>query len=31
VGTRKAIWIAVKNDKVSDRHSGLSVRLRKET
>jgi exodeoxyribonuclease V alpha subunit len=28
VGTRKAIWIAVKNDKVSDRHSGLSVRLR---
>lgn len=28
VGTRKAIWIAVKNDKVSERHSGLSVRLR---
>ncbi len=28
VGTRKAIWIAVKNDKVSDRHSGLSIRLR---
>jgi exodeoxyribonuclease V alpha subunit len=27
VGTRKAIWIAVKNDKVSERHSGLSVRL----
>jgi len=30
VGTRKAIWIAVKNDKVSERHSGLSVRLREE-
>lgn len=30
VGTRKAIWIAVKNNKVSDRHSGLSVRLRAE-
>jgi exodeoxyribonuclease V alpha subunit len=29
VGTRKAIWIAVKNDKVSERHSGLSVRLRR--
>lgn len=28
VGTRKAIWIAVKNDKVSERHSGLSIRLR---
>jgi exodeoxyribonuclease V alpha subunit len=28
VGTRRAIWIAVKNDKVSERHSGLSVRLR---
>jgi len=28
VGTRKAIWIAVKNDRVSERHSGLSVRLR---
>ncbi len=28
VGTRKAIWIAVKNDQVSERHSGLSVRLR---
>lgn len=31
VGTRKAIWIAVKNDKVSERHSGLSVRLRERT
>jgi len=30
VGTRKAIWIAVKNDKVSERYSGLSVRLRDE-
>ena len=30
VGTRKAIWIAVKNDKVSERHSGLSVRLREK-
>jgi exodeoxyribonuclease V alpha subunit len=28
LGTRRAIWIAVKNDKVSERHSGLSVRLR---
>jgi exodeoxyribonuclease V alpha subunit len=28
VGTRRAIWIAVKNDKVSERHSGLGVRLR---
>jgi exodeoxyribonuclease V alpha subunit len=28
IGTRRAIWIAVKNDKVSERHSGLSVRLR---
>ncbi len=28
VGTRKAIWIAVKNDQVSERHSGLSIRLR---
>lgn len=28
VGTRKAIWIAVKNDKLSERHSGLSIRLR---
>ncbi len=28
VGTRKAIWIAVNNDTVSERHSGLSVRLR---
>ena len=28
VGTRKALWIAVKNDKVSERHSGLSIRLR---
>jgi exodeoxyribonuclease V alpha subunit len=28
VGTRKAIWIAVKNNKVSERHSGLSIRLR---
>jgi exodeoxyribonuclease V alpha subunit len=28
VGTRKAIWMGVKNDKVSERHSGLSVRLR---
>jgi exodeoxyribonuclease V alpha subunit len=28
VGTRKAIWIAVKNDKVSERYSGLGVRLR---
>jgi exodeoxyribonuclease V alpha subunit len=28
VGTRKAIWIAVKNDRVSERHSGLGVRLR---
>jgi exodeoxyribonuclease V alpha subunit len=28
VGTRRAIWIAVKNDKVSERYSGLSVRLR---
>ncbi|MGD2144398.1 MAG: ATP-dependent RecD-like DNA helicase [Anaerolineae bacterium] len=28
VGTRKAIWIAVKNDQVRGRHSGLSVRLR---
>jgi len=27
VGTRRAIWIAVKNDKVSERHSGLSLRL----
>jgi exodeoxyribonuclease V alpha subunit len=27
-GTRKAIWIAVKNDTVSERHSGLSIRLR---
>ncbi len=31
VGTRKAIWIAVKNDKVSERYSGLSVRLRERT
>ncbi len=28
VGTRKAIWIAVKNDTVSERHSGLRIRLR---
>ena len=28
VGTRKAVWIAIKNDKVSDRHTGLSIRLR---
>jgi exodeoxyribonuclease V alpha subunit len=28
VGTRRAIAIAVKNDKVRERHSGLSVRLR---
>lgn len=28
VGTRKAMWIAVKNDRVSERHSGLSIRLR---
>jgi len=28
VGTRKAIAIAVHNDKVSERHSGLSMRLR---
>ncbi len=28
VGTRRAIWMAVKNDKVRERHSGLSVRLR---
>jgi exodeoxyribonuclease V alpha subunit len=28
VGTRQAIWIAVRNDKVSERHSGLGVRLR---
>jgi exodeoxyribonuclease V alpha subunit len=27
VGTRKAIWMGVKNDKISERHSGLSVRL----
>jgi len=31
VGTRKAIWIAVKNDKVSERHSGLGIRLRERT
>jgi exodeoxyribonuclease V alpha subunit len=31
VGTRRAIWIAVKNDKVSERHSGLSVRLQEGT
>ncbi len=30
VGTRKAIWIAVKNDKVSERHSGLGIRLREK-
>ncbi len=30
VGTRKAIWIAVKNDQVSERHSGLSIRLREQ-
>ena len=29
VGTRRAIGIAVRNDKVRERHSGLSVRLRK--
>ena len=28
VGTRKGIWIPVKNNKVSERHSALSVRLR---
>ena len=28
VGTRRAIGIAVRNDKVRERHSGLSVRLR---
>ena len=28
VGTRRAIAIAVKNNKVRERHSGLSVRLR---
>jgi len=28
VGTRRAIAIAVRNDKVRERHSGLSVRLR---
>lgn len=28
VGTRKAIWIAIKSHKVAERHSGLSVRLR---
>jgi exodeoxyribonuclease V alpha subunit len=28
VGTRQAIGIAVHNDKVRERHSGLSVRLR---
>jgi hypothetical protein len=27
VGTRQAIAIAVRNDKVSNRHSGLSIRL----
>lgn len=30
VGTRRAIAIAVRNDKVRERHSGLSVRLREE-
>ncbi len=30
VGTRKAMWIAVKNDQVSERHSGLSIRLREQ-
>ena len=29
VGTRRAIGIAVRNAKVRERHSGLSVRLRK--
>jgi exodeoxyribonuclease V alpha subunit len=28
VGTRRAIGIAVRNDKVRERHSGLSIRLR---
>jgi exodeoxyribonuclease V alpha subunit len=28
VGTRRAIGIAVRNNKVRERHSGLSVRLR---
>ena len=28
VGTRRAIGIAVHNDKMWERHSGLSVRLR---
>jgi exodeoxyribonuclease V alpha subunit len=28
VGSRRAIAIAVRNDKVKQRHSGLSVRIR---
>ena len=28
VGTRRALWIAVKNNKVAERHSGLLARLR---
>jgi len=31
VGTRRALGIAVRNAKVRERHSGLSVRLRERT
>ena len=27
VGTRRALWIAVNNNKVAERHSGLLLRL----